>query len=350
MLVCAGTQAVRPVLQLEKTAGASALICDEIPLTYVVTNNGTGVATNVSIVDNLPAGLLTKDGRSTVRFNVARLDCGQSLRFPVVAKASKTGRFSSKASATADGGLEAESSATTTLVRQPVLAIAKSGPEKRYLGRPVQFDVTVTNKGDAPATKTVIRDTVPAGVKFVSASAGGSLSQSAVVWNIGTLEPGASRKVSVTYAPSAAGIVHNTASASAVCAEAVTASARTSVSGIPAVLLEVIDVSDPIELGQDETYVITVTNQGTAPATGVSVKCVLEDSMRYVSASGATAGSVAADTVTFRPLGSLAPKAKATWRVVVKAVKAGDVRFKVIMNADQVDRDVQETESTHFYE
>jgi len=346
---CASVKVVKPALKLVKTAPASVLLCEPIPVKFVVTNAGTGSTGNVKIEDVLPAGLRTIDGKGVISIDAGTLAAGQSREFSATIKANKTGRYVNKAVASSAMGLEAEDS-TTTEVRQPVLAITKNGPEKRYLGRPVEFEITVTNKGDAAATETVIRDTVPSGTKFVSASAGGSLSQNAVVWNMGTLQPGASRKVTVTYAPAAAGIVNNTASASAVCAEAVTASARTSVSGIPAVLLEVIDVSDPIELGQNETYVITVTNQGTAAATNVAIKCVLEDSMRYVSASGATAGSAAADTVTFRPLGSLAPKAKATWRVVVKAVKAGDVRFKVIMNADQVERDVQETESTHFYE
>ena len=54
--------------------------------------------------------------------------------------------------------------------------------------------------------------------------------------------------------------------------------------------------------------------------------------------------------MVFAPLAKPAPKAKAEWRVVVKAVKAGDVRFKVTMNTDQLTRPVEETESTNLYE
>ncbi|HOK97035.1 MAG TPA: hypothetical protein PKW71_13025, partial [Anaerohalosphaeraceae bacterium] len=110
------------------------------------------------------------------------------------------------------------------------------------------------------------------------------------------------------------------------------------------------DVSDPIEVGGNETYIITVTNQGSAQDTNISIKAMLEESMQYVSSSGATSGSFADGTVTFAPLPNLAPKAKATWQVVVKAVKPGDVRFKVVMNTDQLSRSVEETEATHFYQ
>ena len=40
-------------------------------------------------------------------------------------------------------------------------------------------------------------------------------------------------------------------------AEAVSASAQTQIDAIAAILLEVIDLSDPIEVGGNETYLIT---------------------------------------------------------------------------------------------
>jgi hypothetical protein len=56
------------------------------------------------------------------------------------------------------------------------------------------------------------------------------------------------------------------------------------------------------------------------------------------------------DTLRFLPLASLAPQDKAAWRVVVTAVRPGDVLFKVIMSSEQLTRPVEETEATHLYE
>jgi uncharacterized repeat protein (TIGR01451 family) len=208
----------------------------------------------------------------------------------------------------------------------------------------------VTNKGDAPARNTVVEDTIPAGVTGVRVSAGGRPSGSKVVWDIGTLAPNASKKLRVTYKTLKPGTVSDTASAKAVCAEAVSDSAQTVVSGISAVLLEVIDIEDPVEIGSNTTYAITATNQGSTPGTNIKIVCTLEDNEQYVSSSGPTEGYAVGETVSFAPLSSLAPKAKATWRVVVRAVKPGDVRFKVSMNTDQLTRPVEETEATHLYE
>jgi uncharacterized repeat protein (TIGR01451 family) len=231
-----------------------------------------------------------------------------------------------------------------------VLAITKTGPEKQYIDRTISYDITVSNKGDADATNVVLTDTIPAGVTEVLASNGGVVAGNQISWKMASLAAGQSSKVTVSYMPQAAGSYSNVASASATCVESVKASAKTDVMGIAAILLEVVDVSDPIEVGKNETYIVTVTNQGSAPDTEIAVKCTLEDSMQFVSAGGATAGSFADGVITFQPLATLAPKAKASWKVEVKAAKAGDIRFTTHLNSKQLGREVMETEATNFYE
>jgi hypothetical protein len=119
--------------------------------------------------------------------------------------------------------------------------------------------------------------------------------------------------------------------------------------GLLAVLLEVIDLEDPVEIGATTTYVITATNQGSLAGKNVTITCKLEDTQQHVSNSGATKGTVTGQTIKFAPLPSLAPKDTATWKLVIKAVKVGDVRFSVQMDEDQLTRPVNETEATNQY-
>ena len=256
----------------------------------------------------------------------------------------------SKAVASSANGLQAESAPATIVVDKPVLSIAVSAPDKQYVGRAVTYDITVTNESDAPAKDTVIEDAIPDDVKSMKASAGAKLSGKKVVWPLGTLAPRTSQTVQVSFEPTREGVLSNSVSAIANCADMVTASAQTALKTIPAVLLEVIDVTDPVEVGTRTTYVITVTNQGSAPSTNIEVVCGIEDNMRYVSSSGSSAGTIEDSTLTFAPLESLAPKAKATWRVIVTALKVGDTRFKTTMKTDELTRPVEETEATRIYE
>jgi uncharacterized repeat protein (TIGR01451 family) len=347
---CAVVDVIEPRLKLTKTAPAEVLLCDMIPVKYIVSNAGTGNIPNVRIVDSLPAGLRTTDGKNNLIFEAGTLGPGQTREFTIDLRPTRTGTYTSKAVAQSTTEQKVESFETTTVVSLPVLSISKTGPEKLYIGRPVTYEITVTNTSDVPARDAVIEDTIPEGMTSVKATAGAKLSASKLVWEIGTLAPKSSETLRISYVPTKPGALVNDATASAYCAEPVTASVRTFVTGIPAIMLEVVDIEDPVRIGNRATYMISVTNQGSATSTNIHVECILEDNVQYVSSAGATAGSIVGDTVRFLPLGSLAPQDKAVWRVVVAAVKPGDVRFKVIMKSDELTRTVEESEATHVYE
>ncbi len=348
--LCVITNVVQPKLKIAKHAPAEVLLCETIPITLVVTNTGTGVAQNIQVKDSLPIGWKTTDGESSVVREIGMLKPGESKEITLTVKADRTGKFNNTASLVADGGLSSESGITTTVVRQPVLTISKTGPERTYTGRNITYNIVVNNKGDGAAASSVIEDIIPRNASFVSASQGGILTGNTVAWNIGTLEPRGSRKTSITLRDNGLGEVKNTATVKATCAKSASASVTTHVLGIAAILLEVIDTEDPIEVGNNETYVITVTNQGSDYSTNIRIACTLEDTMQYVSSSGPTQGTSAdGKMVLFAPLPSLAPKAKAIWKVIVKAINPGDVRFKVDMIEDCLKRPVEETEATNFY-
>lgn len=347
--MCQTVSVVAPELKLTKDMPETVLICKEIPVTLVASNTGTGTIKNVTVTDTLPSGLLTTDGKQEVSFTIAELASGASETMTFAAKAQRTGTFKNVASAKSAAGLTADAN-DTIIVRQPVLTIDKTGTEQQYAGRPVSYKIVVANTGDADATDLVITDQLPAGTTLLNASQGGvAAADGTVSWKVSSLPPGKSVTVGATVRADTVGTVENVASAKANCAKLVMDKAVTKVVGVPAVLVEVID-TDPVEVGDNGTYLITVTNQGTAPDTNISITCVLEDTQSYVSSSGATVGSAAGQTVTFTPLASLAPKQKATWKVVVKAEKTGDVRFTVNVKTDSIGkRPVIETEATQQY-
>jgi uncharacterized repeat protein (TIGR01451 family) len=347
---CAVVQVVEPALELTAIAPPEAVLCEPIQVDFIVRNTGTGAAENVQIVDNLPAGLQTSDGKGRVVLDAGTLAAGETRRFSIKLRATKTGVYANKAEATSSSGLRTQSETTMTSVRQPSLAITKSGPRRQYLGRPVAYEITVLNTGDGPAQNTMLEDIIPPGVNSIEATAGAQFSGSKLVWDLGTLQPNTSKKVQVSYVPMREGDVLATATASAYCAEPVSDSARTVITGIAASRLEVIDLEDPIEIGSTTTYVITVANDGSAADTNVRIVCVLDDKLNYISSAGATAGSIMGNTLSFAPLRTLEPQTKATWRVVVRGTHAGDVRFKTTMHTDQLALPVEQTVATHIYQ
>lgn len=118
---------------------------------------------------------------------------------------------------------------------------------------------------------------------------------------------------------------------------------------IPAILLEVVDLEDPVEVGKPVTYVIKVTNQGTIAGANIRLVCTLPPCQSFISGDGATAVQAHGDTVIMAPLPTLDPKAVASWRVVLKATQAADARFKVALTSDQIPRAVNHHEATQQY-
>jgi len=344
---CVSVEAVEPALKIVQTAPPAVLICEPIPIKVTVTNTGSGPASNVVLRETLPEGLTTEDGKTEMAYDLKTIPAGQSRDVTIQTRATKTGTFTAKGVATAAGDLTA-SDDSRTVVRQPVLAITQSAPKSRFLGLTVTQTVTVTNRGDGVAKGTRLVTKLPARCEFVRASDGGQPQAGQVAWDLGDLRPDQSRKLTFVVKPSALGTIESFSSVSAQCAKA-SAKAATEIQGIPAILLECIDEADPVQVGSNETYVITVLNQGSAVDTNIVITCTLPPQQQFVSADGPTRGTAEGQTVTFAPLKSLAPKATATYKVVAKATGAGDVRFAISLTSDQLDRPVKETESTNQY-
>lgn len=344
---CADTKVGAAKLTLRKTAPAEVLICEPIPYEFTVTNVGDAAATNVRLSDTLPDGLVFSDDRKAISVDIGTLGPGGSKVLRYTAKATRRGSFTNTATVAGDRGLSAADQATTRVL-EPVLTVKKSGPATRFVGQTIRYTIRVANTGDGPARGTVLTDVLPAQAAFVSADNNGSAGNGRVVWNLGDLAPGASRTVGVVLKGTTVGDLENVATAVAQCTEA-SDKRTTAVRGIPAILLECVDEGDPLEVGSNVRYTITVRNQGSAVGTNVVIRCVLPAQLKFVSATAPVKETVQGQAVTFAPIESLAIGASATYEVVAQGTGVGDVRFKVSLTSNQSREPVEETESTNIY-
>lgn len=342
--LCDTIDVVEPALAIVLEGPAEA-DCDCYNLRVQVTNTGSGTAENVQVAVQLPAGLTTNDSTNLSAGNLAS---GQSSEAYIRVCANNAGSNTANANATS-GSLNVASNPVTTVVRQPMLAINCSAPNTMYIGRSAPVTINVSNTGDAASQNTVLTYNVPAGAT-VSDAGGGTVQGGQVVWSLGSLAAGASHDVRVSINPGGIGTYNATASVNGSCNTNASCPLSTEVKGIPAILLEVVDIEDPVLVGEQTTYVITVTNQGSAMDSNVRLTHTLEAGQTFISASGATNATSTGQTITFAPLPTLAAGAKAEWRITVRADAAGSVRFSTSMTSDQLTRPVEETEATNQYE
>jgi len=346
--ICATTEIVNPGLKATLSAPATASLCNVIPLVYTATNTGSIPLTNVYIDGGRTSELVALDGTRGGSMNIGSLAPGESKQIKVNAKATNVGDFTTSIRAVSDQ-ITSKEDRTVTHVSAPVLAVSVSAPSSVIQGRPVKYDIKVVNRGSGTANAVAITSPLPAGTSLISASNGGTLSNGIISWPKTSIPTNNSVNLSVTARPVNVASMRAQATANDACAQPASDSATTSVKGVAAILLEVVDSPDPIEVGGSTTYTIRVTNQGSATDTNIKIKCMIEGTQSHISSTGSTSGSHSGGVVNFQPLAKLGPKATASWRVTVKGTKASDTRFKVSMTSDQLGRPVEETEATTIY-
>lgn len=229
------------------------------------------------------------------------------------------------------------------------LALDCAAPGDILAGQPLGICLTVKNTGNVPEAKATVALTVPDGAKVVRTTEDGVATDTGVTWNISDLPRAATKQVCAYLAVRQPGVLSFQATAHGSAAQPVQTACSTKVAGVPAILLEVIDAEDPIEVGKEVTYEIRVTNQGSAPGTGIQIVCQLPTSEEFVSGGGVTPVQAQSGVITTERLSELAPKAAASWHVVVKAVQADDARFRVKLTSDQFQQSIDEEESTQLY-
>ena len=235
----------------------------------------------------------------------------------------------------------------------PRVDLAVHGPGLRYLDRRAVYQFKVTNPGTAVASQVTLVDQVPQGFKFVSATAEGrhDFVSRTVYWVLGDIAPGESKEVSLELIAVNPGEHKNKAVATAARGIKAEGEAVTRVEGLPALLMELVDLDDPVEVGTETSYEIRVTNTGTKTETNLVLTCTVPDKMEFKGAKGAGGLSFKAEgtDIVFEPLPKLAPRADAIYRINVKGSAPGDLRFRARIKADGLEEAVLKEESTKVY-
>jgi uncharacterized repeat protein (TIGR01451 family) len=342
------TSVVQPQLNLAVEAPADSILGDLIPVKLTLRNAGSAPVYEAFLSQVLPAGLVTDGRADSFELNIGNLFPGDIKVFDLGLVSTQTGQYLVDMLVTARDGITANAQ-LETVVLKPNLEIMASAPAMRFVGNTIVSDVTLTNTGDGAARDALVTQYLASGTKFVGANEGGVLQDNTVVWKLGTLQSGESKKVSSRVIASSIMTVRTSALATAHAASPVEGVMLTDVQGVAAILTRLADINDPVPVGDNEVYVVQVENQGSLSGTGISLRCVLEDGMEYVSSTGPTQARAESNNIVFDSLAELAPGAIAEWRVVVKARKEGDVRFTTIVETDQLKEPVVSNESTNFY-
>ncbi|MEM9185880.1 MAG: CARDB domain-containing protein [Planctomycetota bacterium] len=345
----AKSRCTRPKLAIRMTAPSQVLVGRQQRVKIEIRNPGTGAATGVVLLENVPENLRHEAG-AALEFEVGSLAAGETKTLELVMQAEKAGHVVNTLTARADGNLEVQQSVEFDVVA-PRLAVAVAGPKRRYLERPATYTVSINNPGTASAKDVRLVTRLPQGMRFVKANNLGEYDSSthSVYWSLAELPEGEHGEVKLTALPVTSGDLTIQVEGQASEGLKDETALAVKIEGIASLNFEVLDVEDPIEVGGETVYEVRVTNQGTKAATNVGVRVVTPPGLEAVAASGESRHSVQGSAVVFAPLDRLAPQADSLFRVRVKGVQAGDQRLTVELSSDDLSQPVRKEESTRVF-
>ena len=233
------------------------------------------------------------------------------------------------------------------------LSIVKSHSKPVRVGDPLTFTLAVTNDGPSDARQVQVTDDLPAGLTFVSADGDGwTCAEAARVVTCDLAGPlGAGDDASpvslvVTVEPGAYPGVDNTAAVDSATPET-DDSDNTSTDHVIVPPLVDLAISkshrDPVRVGRQATYLLTVVNRGpTADPGPVRVTDPLPDGLTFVSATGdGWDCSEAKGTVSCVDADGLAAGERSTIRLVVTVEASA---YPSVVNVVSVTSDAEDTD------
>ena len=334
-------------------------------LTYTlrVTNKGPSTPTGVTLTDTLPADVsfvsaspsCVRTG-GTVICGLGTLSSGGSSAVTIVVAPNSTGDITNTASVTGnelDPNTDDNTASETSTVNPAAnLGLAKGGsPDPVLLGSDLTYTLTVTNKGPSTGTGVSLIDTLPAGVSFVSSvpSQGNCSGTSTVTCGLGTLSSGDSATVTIVVTPNSTGDITNTASVTGNEGDPGigdnTASEVNTVNMAADLSVTKTDSSDPVLVGSNLTYTVTVTNKGPSTANEVTLTDTLPGTVTLTLATPSQGNCIGTNIITC-DLGTLVSGDNATVTIIVTTNSTGNITNTASMTSGLSDPQVSDNSAS----
>ncbi len=324
---------------------------DEITFTVGINNAGPDAATNVAVLDRLPAGVSyvsSSPSQGTYdpvsgRWTVGDIPNGTNVTLRLVARVTQLGAQVNAAEIVAadqydsdskpgnnQSGEDDQASVTVTPQAADLSVTHTIDNDSPNVGDQVTLTVAVVNSGPNPATSVVVAEALPEGLAFVTATASeGSYDSAQGRWNVGPVSAGNSVTLEIVArvdSPSTQTVTAEVVAVDQADPDSTPDNQKAgeddqaSVSLTPQVVdlaISKVDLPDPVYSGRELTYTITVSNAGPAVATNVVITDTLPAHLTLVSYEVSQGTVSQAEDAVIGELGTLPPGASAGLTLVV---------------------------------
>lgn len=208
------------------------------------------------------------------------------------------------------------------------------GPRMLIIPGTGDYTISVSNSETTRQEDTRVILHLPDNLKYVGSTHQGEVTPSKdgaetiITWPLGNVGPGQHIEIKARVQALKTGRASIDAEYfDATHTAPVKASAVARIIGVPHLKLSTYDTEDPVAVGNNTTYVFEVLNDGSSPATNITVWYQVPEQMELVSAKASSGLTSAAEgnTVKFTTAPILQPGEKITFRMVCKVMDVNNV-------------------------
>ena len=113
--------------------------------------------------------------------------------------------------------------------------------------------------------------------------------------------------------------------------------------------MEIQDLDDPVEIGHETAFEVSVSNNGSKAAEKVGLTFELPSGLHLINVQGATEHMAKSGLILFNDLPQLAPGKTALYRIHVRGETEGNQRVRARLTSESIDQELISEELTKFY-
>lgn len=320
-----------PFVTIRVRVSAQASPNDELEYRILVENHSPAEAHQVRVRNNIPTN--AKFLRATpppdslegeLIWKLGSLPGNSSKEIKLVVMVTGTGEVDCISRVQYEHG-----QAVKTQLASPLL-IKMTGPIQAMLYDTLSYQIDIFNTGNSELTGVQLTNIIPDGLEFLTSKPSTS-GENPLIWNIGAIPGGQSKRLEFQAAAKKTGEFINKATVTTTSGMKKETSSKVEVGEVKLALN--LGGPDRRNINRPTSYQITITNSGNQIVRGIKVSNKLDPSTQFLAASG---GGRNENGEIKWLIPQLAPKQRQTVQMVIKPTIAGTLKNRTEVTADKI--------------
>ena len=344
--IASRTTIASPKLSMKLTSQPQVRLGETVQLNFQITNNGTVDAHKVVLRNLIPENMRAPDvAERDLEFEVGTLAAGktQTVQLPLVT--TRPGKVINNAILSTDGAAAAEAQVDINVIGQ-LVGLTRQGQTNWFVGRPIEFENQLVNNSLSATTNTVVVESLPGTVEFVSATEGGRFDarQRTVTWHVPHLDPQQSLSLKIRVVPKAIGNHAGSVQITENGRKGAATDYQFRAIGAAVLHVEFVEKSEAYSKGEQVKVRMQVRNKGSGAASNVGVRMTVPPELQFVSAKAPVSHTTSGREIIFEPITEVGGQGAVAFELNFKAIGSGDSTLQVELQSDQFKKSVTHEE------